>query len=647
MTPRPATAASRTAARALAVIVVSSAIARTAWSQSLLGRVPEAGVFTSEYQNYRLGMSDSVRTARTTMRSMVRLPLAGVLLHENVARYSLSVSPVLRQIRTSSLADTQSERLRELGFQGNAWLLAETPFPISLQALRQSGSRYGDFGTHEEFEEALRAAEVWWRNPFLPMSASVSQRRLRDTWYRSLMELPLARDERYDAVRWSGNNSKSAAAVEHSDFTDLQRGTRVQTRLASIANTLRWGKGSTLASNGSRNDVSGMTEYSRRFWSQSAHVQHTPAVRSNASYTLYSTGSGDRSNSGDAEELSLTARLSPGFHLGFRGRRSAARFGAGEATMMSAGPMLSYGRNFGRRLSVSANAAVYQDWHRRTLHDRRAYVLDEPFTVDSTRRITLRRPSVDAASLQVQRADRTQIYSAGLDYQVFATEITTELTIIPGGRIAIGDSLLLTYEFLLPAQQPETGTSSEFGTTVTSGPLSLFYRRLILGSQSPMAVDFVTISTDEVVAGGRFMLERGLRSLDISAEEHRRAARGLTYVTRQGRVGLSARSLGGTVALLQLAVNRTVAGDLETQDASATGGVSWWASRAFRLSTEVRGWTWRATNFGSQRLLGGAMGAEFQMGLLSFFLRWEAYAREYGSAPGRESILTTRLARRF
>lgn len=647
MTPCATRRAGRTLPRPLLAVVLACVVPLCAWSQSPVRLVPNAGEFVLDLDSYRLGIADSLGWQRTNVRNSLRIPFAGTVVHENLAKYTLDLRPTLRRLWSGSNAGTQSLATRELGYDGRAQLFAITRFPLAMQTIKLSGATQGDFGEHQDYDEKFSGAEVSWRNTMLPLSASVSHRAFRDTWYPAFQQRPLLRNERTDVARWSARNSKTSASAERTNFSDPTTGSRLRTSAESFSNLFRWGRGSYLTSTGNRNEIAGTMGYTRSNWSQRARIQHKKHVYSNTSYLFYALGSERFSNRGHAETMNLLVQAAPSLLFGMRASQTFANFGSGQARMISVGPNIAFERSLGRRVAFMGTAGIYRDWHQRDLRDRTVFVVDEPHMIDSSRRIMLRRPSIEVATLDVRSADRTTRFTVGVDYQLFVTEVTSELVAIPGGRIAVGDTLLLTYAFLLPARQPVNGISADYATTLTAGPFSIFHRRSRLGAQSPTSVEFLGASTDERSTGARLSWQRELGSLDLSAEERRRVSGGLTYLAREGRASVAARTRAGTQALLSVSVNRAEVGQFRTDAASLTGGMSWWASRALRLNMELRGWSWRPTGASSEELLGGAFGGELHLGLTDLAVRYEAYARQFGGVPGRESRVVTRLVRKY
>ncbi len=642
----------RPIARPLAAVLVLFVLAtgkppRCAWGQSPIHRVSGGGELTLDLDRYRLGIADSLGWQRANIRSTLRIPIAGELLHENLARYTLNLRPTVRWLRSDSGGTSLSRVSRELGYDGLARFLSITRFPIAVQASRLAGSAQGDFGEHQDFDERYRGTDLTVFNAMLPLSVSLSEREFRDNWYPALHQSPLLRREQSSVARVAARNTKTSVLLEQSSFADVRTGVKLHISAQSFSHVLRWGNASYLTSTGNWNEFSGPSGYRRQNWSQRARIQHAKSVFSNTSYLLYSLGSERVTNRGRAESTHLLVQANRSFQFGLRASRSVVDFGAGNASMVSVGPTIAFERSIGRYLRLMGNAAVYRDWHQRHLTDRTAYIIDEPHMIDSSRRILLRRASVDISSFELLGANRATRYSRGADYQLFVTDAATEVIIIPGARISVGDTVRLTYAFLLPARQPAAGVSADYGASIVSGPLILYHRRTKLGAQSPAAVDFLGASSDENSTGVSLSWQRQMLRVDLSAEERRRQASGVTYWAQEERGSIAARVSNSTQALLAVSLNKSTAGRFRADAASLTGGVTWWAFPSLRFNAELRGWSWRPSDASSESLLGGSIGAETHVGLTDMALRIEVFARDFGGVPGRESRVVTRVVRRY
>lgn len=87
--------------------------------------------------------------------------------------------------------------------------------------------------------------------------------------------------------------------------------------------------------------------------------------------------------------------------------------------------------------------------------DRRAQVADSPLTrvigesmsLSGTSYLSLAHPHANAASLVVSNANRSQVFVAGIDYQVLVVGTETRLQRLIGGRILEGETVLVDYDY--------------------------------------------------------------------------------------------------------------------------------------------------------------------------------------------------------
>jgi len=114
----------------------------------------------------------------------------------------------------------------------------------------------------------------------------------------------------------------------------------------------------------------------------------------------------------------------------------------------------------------------------------RQQVFDEQLVLSSTAVVLPSNPNVDTTTVVLTNATGTVTYTEGLDYNLIPRGNRTEVVRIPGGQIADGQTVLIDYEFVTPADSEFETVTDNFLGEITPLPGWRFYGRYIQSIQS-------------------------------------------------------------------------------------------------------------------------------------------------------------------
>ncbi len=147
-------------------------------------------------------------------------------------------------------------------------------------------------------------------------------------------------------------------------------------------------------------------------------------------------------------------------------------------------------------------------------------VVDEEHQVNGTRVFILERRFIDIDSVVITNPDETVVFIQGQDYDIVPSGSMTEILILPGGTISVGDVLRVDYVFeSLPSRKFSTTTFS-YTTGLDFDWLSLYHRASrsdqdLLSGRAGASL----VSTDESTTGVEFTFAGARRRATLTAEK--------------------------------------------------------------------------------------------------------------------------------
>ncbi len=636
--------------------------AAAAWGQappvSLSSPRGEVG---ADFEGWRAAYPLSPSRSLLTFREWVELRLTGAVVDPRLLSFALSLRPVQTQLDWSGPAQLADGRGDRTDFGAGVNVLAGGPVSMSGAVRRFSGTTPATLGSTLDYRQAERNARLHWRNQYLPLALSVEDRSFMEIHRLPTQPEVVRLEARARALRVEAENRKTTVLLERYAYEDRLGGLDFTNARASLNHRARWGKGSSLRSALLLSRRTGTSSYERLSWEEGAHLEHTRRVGSDYRFGLLrvETPFGtSRSRVGDA---AVTAQLLPALTVGIGGRAQSVRYTTGRQQYDRLGPQAHYATALphGGRLTAGASVAV-ERVRQQPGPDGRVPVVNERHVIDATTRFRLDNPNVDRSSVVVANAGETQIYQESLDYGLSDLGPFLEVVILPGGRIAVGDTVLVDYAFLVVPASRVGALAASYDASVQLAGVELYHRR-VRRQQQGATLEVATGSSagigsvvdlgdrDERTTGVRLRRETPVGIVDIGGERTQLASGEFEFTSTRIQSGLTVAARPGLRAMLRAAWSATEDGGIRSELGSVGSSAEWTPGRALQVRGELAAWWWR--EYGGQRglrqrFLGGGADVAWRVRLISVEARYDrdVWKETFARIQNRVSL---RVARSF
>jgi hypothetical protein len=408
----------------------------------------------------------------TEWRAGVHLAQKGYILDPGIAWFLLDFEPVYigGKIKSNTSKDDRDGKF--LSYLVQLSMLDGTPGPFSfdLSAVRKSNLNTVTLGSRYESEIEINSASTQWKNPAFPMQFIYREESLKQEFRSSLGGSISERDELLKTLTVTGRSSKMDLKIEHLSMDDrvITRNHDFNLDQAILNHRLHWGSNSRLLSRWNYYDRTGFNANKRLSIIETAVIQHAENVFSRSIYSFSSVTQFIKT-----DEHTIETELS---HQLYNNLTTSARVFGGslnsdnlDETRWRTELRGQYNKQdllFGATVNAGLTVS-YQETDRDSSFGL-VEVVDESHVVPLGGMIILNRRFIISATIIVTSADSTLVFTEGIDYFVFPlTDDLTQLQVIPGGRISIGDTILVSYKAqVLPSQ--------EFSTTATRANLGFY-----------------------------------------------------------------------------------------------------------------------------------------------------------------------------
>jgi hypothetical protein len=166
--------------------------------------------------------------------------------------------------------------------------------------------------------------------------------------------------------------------------------------------------------------------------------------------------------------------------------------------------LLSYTKKLGSWGVLGLTVFPHAQETHRDQKQATAFVNDERRVLNTTSFVTLREQDINTASIIVTDQENSFVFEEGLDYEVITRGTRTEIrSLLPPGRIADGEAVLIDYSYAVPGDSTIRTTGVDY-----SASLSLFQHALLYGrvqqddqSQRSGVIDQRLDSRDRKIVG--------------------------------------------------------------------------------------------------------------------------------------------------
>lgn len=549
--------------------------------------------------------------------------VAGSVADPRVFSFSLQLRPAWIQLSGRQPFDTapSNDATRLTNYAVSATAFSILPVSGSMWLNRSSGRRPGLFGSSSASDIGRVGAAVRLRNPPLPVTFEIERIVRVDSLFQPAGNA-LTRNDVLTQVGGRARNSKLDVGLRHESYEDRQGQNDQSSLLGDLSHRFTWGKGSSISSSLYVISRSGFSPLEQTRWDERIRLQHTRNVLTDWQYGQFSNDVVGSRNSGRNVSSTMTAVLRPDLRAGLAGRGIWSTFPTGTRSEFRAFPRIALSRRTAGGVVVGLQVGVGYEWLRQETANGGILVVDERHVVDLTGRFRLEQAFVDTATVIVTDVAQTMVYQADADYRVVVTGQVTEILVLPPGRIVVGDTVLVDYQYRVGGSGRATGLLSSLGASVSWRPIQLYaFRdrrspRTVEGQAFFLRYDYLTAG---VSAGGRV----GWLSASGRAE----------YQQRQDDVSdVEVQVLSGTLSapLARSLTGSLVAalshqqGDMRLDNFRSDVSLGWTPSGYLRVGVRGTVWSWRQTGVRREDFLGGGADVEWRMGQM---LARVAYSR--------------------
>lgn len=614
-----------------------------------------------EFGSIWLTRPQQTDAARRDYWEWFEVGLSGAALDDRFLEFRARLRPTLRQSRAAGPLQFGDEDANQTGFDTGVDLLPAQPLSASFRAVRSRYTLRRESGLDTRARLTDVSGALRFRNPYLPASVTYISRS-QDEYWRSGATDPVSRTLALQTARLSAENRKTAVLLEHNALAerntagDEARANRFALDRGQLRHRLTWGKASALTSLADYLRQTGTVAFRRIAWSEEAHLQHTRTTASDLAWrlgwlTTPTTAVQDRVLRG-----SLGGEVLPSLPVRFTALSQSTQYRGGREHLTELRPGADYRTEL--PLGVALTAAAFVGYERYSLEptaDGWVTVAREEHLLGPSGRFLLDNPSVDAASVTLTSWDATLGYVVGLDYELVELQPFLEVVALPGGRIAIGDSVVASYRYqVVPASRTDAVTGS-YSVGLTIKGLQVYHRQTVRnargnGATSSIApaqpVGYRLSDLNQTVVGVRLLARTAGGLLDVGAERTALRLGGYNLTSSQARgaftLGLAQTvrwGIGGTASS-----SNGTGGMLRMLSSNSTLG--WTPIRSLQLRATLDFWRWTQEGRRQSRFAGGGLEARWQAGLTRVELRYDH--RSWRDATDRlDDLLTVRLVRNF
>jgi hypothetical protein len=603
----------------------------------------EAGV---ELRGERTKYDGFPGSAATLYAEWFSLPISGVILDPRFLSYSAVLRPAWGQ--RSASGQPEGNATRNIGLSFSASILPAAPVSLSVQSHRSSGRANTGFGGETSFETGGLGGTLRIRSPAFPMFAEWATRSVNDWWRGGVNQSPLHRDETLQSFRFSGQSSKLSASIERVRFTDHAGVLGYTATTGAFAHGVRWGTGSSLETRGDVSARDGNDTHRRRTLSERIHVQHTPLFATD--YTVQWRRSSETGTPSSASSASIGARYRPTRMLTgvLIGTGSSSTYRRGGLTSLTVAPSLVIAARLPAATQLDGSiSGAYERTSRRLGDDAWIQAVDEYHDVDASRRFLLLKEAGDVASVVVHNRDHSVAYASGLDYRVTSLGELILITIVPDGRIAVGDAVAVSYRYAAPEAAEHEMRQMTVRAAVTRGGLfvrqsvSLRHGRTLTGGG-----DDRSGSGDDYITNMGVHVNRSIGRIAADIERRVRLNSRTDFATSELRLGLLPPPLAGLQATASTSLMRTRMNTQELTLVTSNVALNWAPLTSLHGQTSFEYWLWTPRDQPAERFVGWTLDILWRIGQMQTDWRY-AYQLREAAPDALQHRFSGRVTRRF
>ena len=497
-----------------------SIITPNTWALDIFHLYPLTGeaVFNVDLFRSKGGRSQTDKGYALQERFSIRD--GGYILHPGILSFNLDVKPTFSQQVFKSQFDDAYSSARVLNYSANVGILQGLPYNLNLRGARDSGTLNSSRGSRTEFQTNRFSVGGIYRNYYLPLKMSYSKRFIKQTETSGFTSAVSDRDDVEENMSFSANNSKIDLSLERLKFEDRMTDRVFTSNKGKFTHRLlRWGKGSSLDYDIDYLKKEGLSTSRRLASSERLHLQHTKNL-----YTTYSHYYSSQTRDTDIKTNSGAFSLNHQLYRNLKTRvnlsasstnsESSRRFSYGGGLNLSYAKRLPWNGRFTAGLGRAYR--IFENENPGVLFE----VADEEHEVNFTRFFILKRRFIVADSVVITNPNETILYIQGQDFDLISRGGLTEIIILTGGRIIVGDVLRVGYDYESSPARKLSVTTLNYRAGLNFGWVNLYYTLsrseqdlYTGGSGDPLG--FI----EESITGVNFKFNRPAYTLTLATEK--------------------------------------------------------------------------------------------------------------------------------
>jgi len=428
------------------------------WLDGMLHFDPRDWELTTEFDGSKRGTDDAV-TTDSNFQEGLRVHQNGYVLDPAIATFAIDQSYTLEQGKnTPSDGEATSRNASFTNYNINVSLLHGTVLPVTVSgfASRDSGTVNGGLGSRTEFINQSVDLGVYYKSPYFPTSIRYSELTRDQTFSSGLSSRTSETDNTLRTISILGKSTKLQVGLDYDQFTDQasDENRDFSEASANVNHIFRWGKGSQLSSRSVFQSRTGFNP-SRRFnLDENVNLKHSSKLDSAFTYR-YSTLSQTTDTISHFGSTELTHKLYNNLVTKINLSGSTETIDRSQKDVYLGKVDMNYNKGILWKGKLTSAAGVGYGWTDNLSSGDLFAITDESHAVAVGGTVQLRQRFISASSIVVSNLAGTTFYTQGLDYNFISVkDDRTELQILGGGAIAVGQTILIDYQY-----QPAPTTS--------------------------------------------------------------------------------------------------------------------------------------------------------------------------------------------
>ncbi|MBI2565558.1 MAG: hypothetical protein HYV63_00815 [Candidatus Schekmanbacteria bacterium] len=403
----------------------------------------------------------------------------------------------------------------------NLWLGILQAKRVSLEATANRAATVGEesLGSRRLSETQDWSTALSFR--FRPLRATLrySNAALDETISERTLNGDRRRRERVRRLAVDARSTKLGLLAERTWFTQPDTSEEYLVDTLAASHAFNWGKGSTLRTAIDGLDRGGVNPVRSLRFGESARIQHTESLASVLSIR-HTTERRQQSLESLGAQLSIQHKLYSNLTSAVSLSGARTRYAASRDDTLGTAVSLSYRKGLPHDGAIQIGLGTGMQASRSTMADDEIRATSENHRIDDSRLLGLRQPNALTGTIVVTNEREQEIYELGVDYTILEDGPPTQLLVLEGGRIKVGQIVVVSYQFRAPGKNRDRSESYELNAAVDFQWINLSQSVSLSREGSPASA----------ASGERASTLNSVTGADLSwGEGNTRASAGVSY----------------------------------------------------------------------------------------------------------------------